>query len=58
MIKCETLVPVENLMGVAINARISTLALIPVRKIPTPVVLPPLMKKQGFKPSSNPSLPP
>lgn len=30
----KTLVPVENLMGVAINARISTLALIPVRKIP------------------------
>ena len=47
----KTLVPVENLMGVAINARISTLALIPVRKIPTPVVLPPLMKKQGFQQS-------
>lgn len=45
----KTLVPVESLMGAAINARISTPARIPVRKIPTPVVLPPLMKKQGLQ---------
>ena len=52
------LAPVENLMGVATNARISTLVLIPVRKIRTPVVRPPSMKKRPFRSSRTPSLPP
>ena len=43
------LAPVENLMGVATNARISTLVLIPVRKTRTPVVRPPSMKKRPFR---------
>ena len=54
----DMLAPVENLMGVATDARISTLVLIPVRKTRTPVVRPPSMKKRPFRSSRTHSLPP